>query len=96
MLDSIAARMFVTAFLAFYLAAMFLYHFMVYRVNKHLAVGEKFPYSISFGERQQLRDLYRSLYPHSPIYQFTMTCAVMVLVLALALVGYRLWDFSRM
>ena len=95
MLDSTASRRFGSAFLAFYLTAMFLYHFMVYRVNRHLATGEKFPHSMSFGQRERLRDLYKALYPRSPLYQFTMTCAFLLFILALAFAGLRVWACAR-
>jgi hypothetical protein len=95
MFDSVPIRLFVSAFLAFYLAAMFLYHFTVYRINRHLAAGEKFPHSMAFGQRERLRDLYKALYPRSPLYQFTMICAAMLFILALAFVGFCIWDYAR-
>jgi len=92
MFDSLPARFILSAFLAFFLAAFFLYHFMVFKVNKHLDAGEHFPHSLTFGQRDQLRDLYKSLYPRSPVYQFTMICAIALLLLAVAFAGYRFWD----
>lgn len=68
---------------------------MVFRVNKHLAFGEKFPHSISFGQRDQLRDLYKSLYPRSPLYRFTLISAVAMMLLALAFMGLRAWEVGK-
>ena len=92
MLDSVPIRLLFTAFLSFYLVAMLFYHFMVFRVNRHLEIGEKFRHSMSFGQRERLRDLYQTFYPRSPVYRFTMTCAVMIFVVALAFVGFSVWQ----
>jgi len=95
MFDSLPARFILSVFLTFFFAAFFLYHFMVFKVNQHLDPGEKFPHSMSFGQREQLRDLYKSLYPRSPVYQFTMSCAIALLLLAVAFAAYRFWDSVR-
>jgi len=84
-----------SAFLAFFFAAFALYHFMVFRVNRFLSAGEKFPHSISFGQRARLRDLNKSLYPRSLVYQFTMICAGVMFILALGFVAFRAWDFLQ-
>ena len=68
---------------------------MVFRVNKSLDTGEKFPHSISFGQRAKLRDLYKALYPRSPVYQFTMICAGAMFLVAIGFVAFRVWDLMR-
>ena len=65
---------------------------MVFRVNKHLAADEKFPHSLSFGQRSELGALYKSLYPKSAIYQLTLTCAISMILLAVAFVCFRIWS----
>jgi len=80
---------------AFFIAAFCLYHLMVFRVNKHLAPGEKFPHSLSFGQRNELGPLYKSLYPKSAIYQLTLSCAVTMIVLAIAFVCFRVWSVAE-
>jgi hypothetical protein len=64
-----------------------LYHLMVFRVN--------FPRSLSFGQRERLRDLYESLYPDSSVYQFTMTGAVLLTVFAVLFVFLRIWSYAN-
>ena len=95
MVDSIPAQLFMSAFLGFFFVAFVLYHLMVFKVNRFLDVGEKFPHSLSFGQRAKLRDLYKSLYPRSVVYQFTMICAGAMFLLALGFVAFRMWDFLR-
>jgi hypothetical protein len=77
---------------AFFIAAFCLYHFMVFRVNKHLALGEKFPHSLSFGQRDELSALYKSLYPKSILYHLSFVCAVTMILLAVAFVSFRVWS----
>jgi hypothetical protein len=58
----------------FFIAAFCLYHFMLFQVNKHLALDEKFPHSLLFGQRDELSAMYKSLYPKSIVYQLTLVC----------------------
>ncbi len=82
-------------FAAFFIAAFCLYHLMVFRVNKHLATDEKFPHSLSFGQRNELGPLYKSLYPKSAIYQLTVSCAVTIILVAIAFVCFRVWSLAE-
>jgi len=95
MFETLPEKLIGVAFLAFFFAAFFLYHFMVFRVNKYLAFGEKFAHSLSFGQRNQLPDLYTSLYPRSPLYHFTVISAIALILLALTIVGFRVWDVTK-
>jgi hypothetical protein len=79
----------------FFIAAFSLYHLMVFRVNRHLALGEKFPHSLSFGQREDLKSLYKSLYPKSIIYQLVLTCGVTMILLAVAFVCFRVWSYAE-
>jgi|ERR1700733_1562894 hypothetical protein len=78
--------------IAFYFAAFFLYHFMVFRVNKNLPADERIPHSLTFGQRDRLRTVYKSLYPRSSVYQMTFVCAVSLIVLASLFAGIRIWE----
>jgi hypothetical protein len=76
---------------AFYFAAFFLYHFMVFRVNRFLTPGERIPHSLTFGQRDRLAAEYKSLYPTSIVYQLTLLCAFTLIVLAAVFAGFRIW-----
>jgi hypothetical protein len=78
----------------FFIAAFSLYHVIVFRVNKHLALGEKFPHSLSFGQREDLRSLYKSLYPNSIIYKLVLICAVTMTLLAITFAAFRIWSYA--
>jgi hypothetical protein len=77
---------------AFYFAALFLYHFMVFRVNKNLPPDDRIPHSLTFGQRDRLRAEYKALYPRSIAYQMTVLCALSLIVLAAAFAGIRIWE----
>jgi hypothetical protein len=77
---------------AFYFAALFLYHFMVFRVNKNLPPSERIPHSLTFGQRDRLGTEYKALYPRSIAYQMTVLCALSLIVLAAVFAGIRIWE----
>src|ERR1700674_1210396 len=77
---------------AFYFPAFFLYHFMVFRVNKNLPPNERIPHSLTFGQRDRLATEYKSLYPRSIIYQLTLFCPVSLIALAAVFAGRRMWE----
>ena len=58
---------------AFYFAALFLYHFMVFRVNKNLPPDDRIPHSLTFGQRDRLRAEYKAL---SPKHRLSDDCAL--------------------
>jgi hypothetical protein len=76
---------------AFYFAAFFLYHFMVFRVNRFLPPGERIPHSLTFAQRDRLAAEYKSLYPRSIVYRLTLLCAFTLIVLAALFAGLRIW-----
>jgi hypothetical protein len=82
-------------FFVFFLTAFSLYHLMVFRVNKHRPAAEKLPHSMSLARRDELESESKSLYPRSVIYQFTQLCAVTVILLAVAFVCFRVWDYAK-
>jgi hypothetical protein len=93
--DSGPARFILSMFFVFSATAFLLYHLMVFRVNKHLAPGEKFPHSLSFGQRNRLATLYKSLYPKSIVYQLTLVCAITTMLTAIAFVSFRVWSYAQ-
>ncbi len=77
---------------AFYFTAFFLYHFMVFRVNKNLPPNERIPHSLTFRQRDRLATEYKSQYPRSIVYQLTLLCAVTLIALAAVFAGIRIWE----
>ena len=80
---------------AFFVAAFLLYHFMVFRVNKHLAPDEKFSYPLPPGQLNQLTALYKSLYPKSIVYHLTLVSAITMILLAIAFTALRIWNYAE-
>lgn len=76
---------------ALYLAAFALYHFMIFRVNKHLSPRERILHIWSFGYRDRLASEYKSRYPGGIVYRLTLLCAVSLVVLATVFVAMRVW-----
>jgi hypothetical protein len=81
-------------FVAFYLPAFGLYHLMVFRVNQQLPSDRKLPQLLCLGGWSRLAKEYKGFYPRSFLYQFTLTCAVTGLIIALGIVGLRLWEYA--
>lgn len=90
--DSAPANLILAICAAFYFAAFFLYHFMVFRVNRALPPGSGIPHSLRFGNRDRLAKEYKALYPRSILYHLTLVCAVTVFALAVAFAGFRVWE----
>ena len=73
-------------------AAFVLYHFMVFRVNRHLSRRERILHVWTFGYRDRLATEYKSRYPRSIVYRLTLLCAVSLVVLATIFVAIRVWE----
>lgn len=84
----------VVLILALYFPAFGLYHLMVYRVNREQPPDRRIPHSLLGGNWNRLRTEYKSFYPRSILYQLTLSCAVSVLILAVALVAFRFWEYT--
>jgi len=82
-------------FLALYLPAYALYHFMVFAANKHLPSDRQIPHSLFWGGWTRLRDEYRTFYPHSRVYQATVGLSVAGLCVAVVLVEVRIFEYLR-
>lgn len=87
------ATLFVLLF-PFYFAVLGLYHFMVFAVNKRLPARMRIPHSLFWSGWNRVRDEYRNFYPKSSAYGLTLACAVVVALLALAIVGVRVWEYA--
>ena len=77
-----------------YLVALGLYHYMVFAVNRQRPVGGKIPHSLFLGQWHLVRDEYKSLNPRGFAYEFTLICAVTVLVFAIAFAVLRVWEYT--
>jgi hypothetical protein len=65
---------------------------MVFRVNRLLPPGEKFPHSIAVGQQESLRTLYKGFYPRSSLYELTLVSAGSVLAFAAIFVLIKFLD----
>lgn len=82
------------AILALYFPAFGLYHLMVARVNRQQPPNGRIPHSLFRGNWKRLEKEYKAFYPRSVLYQLTLSCAVSLLILALALVAFRFWEYA--
>ena len=76
------------------LLARAFHELMVFRVNRHLPPNQRiphFPFN-SFGW-SKLGEAYRELYPRSILYHLMLQCYVAILILALAMVALRSWEY---
>jgi len=76
----------------FSLVIFALYHFMIFRVNRHLDPDDRIRH-FSRGAATKLEKLYRGFYPRSSLYSFRRSSAVILLILALAMVALRTWEY---
>ena len=86
--------MLLIGFTALYAAAFGLYHLMIFRVNQQLPLDDRrIPHSLYLGGWKRLARDYKRFYPRSFLYQFTLTCAVTGLILAVGFAGFRVWEY---
>jgi hypothetical protein len=81
-------------FIGFYLPAFGLSQLMIFRVNQHLPPNRKIPHSLYLRGWNRLGREYKGFYPRSFLYQFTLTCAITCLFIAVGLVGFRVWEYA--
>ena len=86
--------MLLIGFIAVYLPAFGFYHLMVFRVNQQLPPPNRIPHSLYLGGWSRLAREYKGFYPRSFLYQLTLTCAVTGLIIAVGLVGFRVWEYA--
>ena len=91
-------------FATFCLALFGLYHFMIYAVNKRLPVSTRIPHVrvfrgglwLSHGfEWKRVRNDYKRLYPSSLINHVVTGCIGSIVVIAIALVALRVWEYTH-
>jgi hypothetical protein len=80
-------------FLTVCLPTFMLFHIMLFRVNQHLPPERRIPHHSYLGAWSRLREEYQGFYPRSFLYQATVTGAVMCMVFAVAVFGFRWWEF---
>jgi ABC-type maltose transport system permease subunit len=81
--------------LPFYFTAFGLYHFMVFSANNRLPASERIPHSLFWRGWNRVKNEYNRLHPKSFVYQLAVTCAVAVVLIAMALVALRFWEYAR-
>ena len=81
------------AILALYFPAFGLYHLMVFRVNRQQPPDRRIPHSLFWGHWNKVEKEYKGFYPRSILYQLTLSCAVLLLTLAVALLAFRSWEY---
>ena len=82
----------------FLIAALFatfavsIYHFMVFRVNRQLPPARRLPYL--WGHWNRLASEYKGFYPRTSLPSMMRQCAIATFLLALAMVGLRVWEYA--
>jgi ABC-type maltose transport system permease subunit len=82
-------------FLPFYFTAFGLYHFMIFSVNNRLRGSEKIPHSLFWRGWNRVKNEHNRLHPRSFVYQLTVTYAVVVVLIAMALLALRSWGYTH-
>jgi hypothetical protein len=67
---------------------------MIFKVNRNLPPDRRIPHSLYLGGWKRLAREYKGFYPGSFLYQFTLTCAVTCLIIAVGLAGFRVWEYA--
>ena len=81
--------------MAFFLIGFFLYHLMVFRVNRNLPFSERIPHSLNLTKKDRVIAEYKALYPRSILYQLVLVCAVTMLLLAIVFLVLRFLSLTR-
>jgi hypothetical protein len=80
-------------FAIFWVLIFGLYHFMILRVNGQLPSARRFPHS-GWGHWDRLVGEYKGFYPRTSLPWMMRQCGIAVFVLALAMVGLRIWEYA--
>jgi len=70
-----------------------LYHFMIFGVNRQLPPARRFPHS-GWGYWDRLVGEYKVSYSTTLLPWMMRQCGIAVFVLALAMVGLRIWEYA--
>jgi hypothetical protein len=82
-------------FVALYLPTFGLLHFMILRVNRNLPKCQRIPHSLSWGNWTKLANEYKGFYPRSLLYRLTVSGAIALLVIAVAMFIFRFWEYAK-
>jgi hypothetical protein len=72
-----------------------LLYFMILRVNPNLPQSEWISFSLSSGRWKRLATEYKGFYPRSVLPQLMESSACVMLVVAVATVVVRFWEYAR-
>ena len=84
--------------IAFYvlgLYAMCLWFFMILRVNRNLPPSRWVSLLPSGDWWKRLLVEYKGFYPRSTLPRLMRSCAVLILIVAAALLGLRVWEYTK-
>jgi hypothetical protein len=83
-------------FTVLFLSGLGLHHFMAFRLNQQLPPGRRIPQYLGFYSRGwiELVTEYKSFYPRSSLYQFTLAWAICCLIIAGGLAGVCIWEYA--
>ncbi len=81
-------------FIALYLPALGLYHWMVFRVNQRLPPDRRIPHSLYWGGWNRLRNEFERFYPSSPLYQIALTLTATCLIIAVLFAGFSILQYA--
>jgi hypothetical protein len=83
------------SFLAVYLPTFGLFHFMIFRVNRNLPMSRRIPHSLSRGNWTNLANAYKEFYPRGILYRLSLSGAITLLVIAVAMFVLRFWEYAK-
>ena len=83
------------AFIVFYLPTLGLFYFMIFRVNRNLPRSRRIPFHLSWGNWTKLATEYKGFYPRSTLYRLTVSGAITILVIAVAMFVLRFWEYAK-
>jgi hypothetical protein len=83
------------AFVALGLPTFGLFHFMIFRVSRNLPSSRQIPHSLSWGNWSKLANEYKGFYPRSILYPLTVSGAIALLVIAVAMFVFRFWEYAK-
>jgi hypothetical protein len=83
------------AFVALYLPTFGLFHFMILRVDRNLPRPRRIQHSLSRGNWSKLANEYKGFYPRSVLYRLTVSGAIALLIIAVAMFVFRFWEYAK-
>jgi hypothetical protein len=68
---------------------------MIFRVNRNLPGSRRIPHSLSWGNWSKLANEHKGFYPRSILYRLTVSGAIALLVIAVAMFAFRFWEYAK-